>query len=115
MNLQESIRRILREEQNKKVDLTPLFKKLLNREIVEKNSDILCGIEVVHPDNRESLIGNKFDRYKITFIFIGDPRYQTLVISDKYETIMNEAWDIIYSYTSQPIDMYSKTIKSCNE
>jgi len=36
-------------------------------------------------------------------------------IRDRYESIMNEAWDIIYSYTSQAVDMYSKTVKSCNE
>jgi hypothetical protein len=112
--MEKLIRRILREE-IKKTDLSPLFEKILNKEIVKHNSDIMCGVEVTHPDNRESLTGDKFNSYKITFIFIGNPNHQKMNIRDRYESIMNEAWDIIYSYTSQAVDMYSKTVKSCNE
>lgn len=114
MGIEQTIKRILREE-IKKTDLSPLFEKILNKEIVKHNSDIMCGVEVTHPDDRESLTGDKFNNYKITFIFIGNPNHQKMNIRDRYESIMNEAWDIIYDYTSKPVDVYSRIVKSCDE
>jgi len=107
MRIEQTIKRILREEQNKMVDLSPLLKKILNREIVQENSDILCGVEVVHPDNREN--------YKVTFTFIVHRGKVSFYTKEKHESIMNEAWDIIYDYTGQPVDLYSKYVRTCNE
>jgi len=120
MNLQEQIRRILKEETE---DLSSFLETMLTETLVNDNKDILCGVKVVHPDNRESLpdaFGNniKFTSYKVTFIFIGGygtknwPKTQRVV--GKYETIMNKGWELIYDYTDLAVDVYSTEVKKCD-
>ena len=49
MNLQDTIKRILKEESNK--DITPVIQKLLDG-FVDDHKDIICGVKVKHPSNR---------------------------------------------------------------
>jgi hypothetical protein len=116
MNLQDTIRRILREEIEKK-DLSPILEKLLNRLLVKNNKDIICNVKVIHPSQRQSLNNDKFDSYKVTITFIGGEGTEywpeTMAIRDKYESIMNEAWDTIYDFTNQAVDIYSTKVKKC--
>ena len=105
MNLQENIRRILREETE---DLSSFIENMLTKTLVNDNKDILCGVKVVHPDNRESLSDHKFTSYRVTFIFIGG--YGT----SKYETIMDKGWELIYDYTDLAVDVYSTKVKKCD-
>ena len=115
MNLKESIRRILKEETE---DLSSFIENMLTKTLVNNNKDILCGVKVVHPDNRESLSDHKFTSYKVTFIFIGGygtknwPKTQRVV--GKYESIMNKGWELIYDYTDLAVDVYSTEIKNCD-
>jgi len=115
MNLQENIRKILREETE---DLSSFIENMLTKILVNKNKDILCGVKVIHPTNRESLSDRKFTSYKVTFIFIGGygtknwPKTQRVV--GKYETIMNKGWDLIYDYTDLAVDVYSTEVKKCD-
>ena len=115
MNLKESIRRILKEETE---DLSSFIENMLTKTLVNDNKDILCGVKVVHPDNRESLSDRKFTSYKVTFIFIGGygtknwPKTQRVV--GKYETIMNKGWELIYDYTDLAVDVYSTEVKKCD-
>jgi hypothetical protein len=118
--MKKLIRHILTEETK---DLAPVLENMLNKLLVKNNKDILCGVKVVHPDNRESLpdaFGNniKFTSYKVTFIFIGGygtknwPKTQRVV--GKYETIMNKGWDLIYDYTDLAVAVYSTEVKKCD-
>jgi len=116
MNLQNTIRRILREEIEKK-DLSPIIEKLLNKLLIKNYKDIVCNVKVTHPSQRQSLNNDKFDSYKVTITFIGGKGTEywpeTMEIRDKYESIMNEAWDIIYDYTNQAVDIFSTKVKKC--
>ena len=116
MNLQNTIRRILREEIEKK-DLSPIIEKLLNKLLIKNYKDIVCNVKVTHPSQRQSLNNDKFDSYKVTITFIGGKNTEywpeTMEIRDKYESIMNEAFDIIYDYTNQAVDIFSTKVKKC--
>ena len=108
MNLQQTIRRILREEiGDKKHDKSRLIEKLLYTTFVIPNKDIVCGVEVKHPDDREVLEGQpKYISYSITITFIGEIGTNTL-------ELMDEVWGIVYDYTNTPCDIYSKYVKEC--
>ena len=97
-----------------------VIESLLNKIFVNKNSDIVCGVEVKHPDDREVLNGQqKFQSYSITITFIGGygtkfwPR--TMAVNDKYDDLMNEVWHLVYDYTNTPCDIYSKYVKVCDK
>jgi len=116
MNIKQTIKRILREEIEKK-DLSPILEKLLNSLLVKHNQDVICGVKVIHPSQRQSLNNDMFDRYSVTITFIGgiDTKFwpRTMAVRDKYESILNEAWDIIYNFTNQAVDIYSTEVKKC--
>jgi hypothetical protein len=109
MNLQETIRRILREEVKK--DLTRVIQTLLDG-FVNDHKDILCKVEVKHPDKRA-----KLPHYRATFYLIGgygsDNFPITQAIRIKYDELMNDAWDLIYNYIGVKLDMFTIKVKSC--
>ena len=57
MKLQEQISRMksMMSLNESKKDLSGLIETLLNQTILEPNKDVVCKIEVTHPDNREVL------------------------------------------------------------
>ena len=155
MNLQESIRRILREE-TLKLDMniicdecgwswklseggndpytchkcgnenskksnenkSIIIEKLLNKTFVREHSDIVCKVEVKHPDERKVLEGQpKYQHYSVTVTFIGGygTKYwpRTMAVNDKYDYLMEELWETVYNYTNTPCDIYSKYVKEC--
>ena len=69
MNIKQTIRRILREEIEKK-DLSPILEKLLNSLLVKHNQDIVCGVKVIHPSQRQSLNNDMFDRKFAVFFVV---------------------------------------------
>ena len=109
------IRHILTEETK---DLTPVLENMLNKLLVKNNKDILCGVKVIHPDKRDSLTGYKFESYKVILTFIGGygTKYwpKTQAVRDKYESLMDEAWNLIYDITELPVDVYSSEVKKCD-
>ena len=105
MKLEQTIRRILREETKK--DLSPILENLLNKLLVKHNKDILCGVEVVQSVDGES--------YEVTFTFIVHRGKVSFYAKEKHESIMNEAWDLVYDFTNQTIAMNSKYVRTCNE
>ena len=105
MKLQDTIRRILREQTKK--DLSPILENLLNKLLVKHNKDILCGVEVVQSVDGES--------YEVTFTFIVHRGKVSFYAKEKHESIMNEAWDLVYDFTNQTIVMKSKYVRTCNE
>jgi len=118
MNLRHDIKRILREETNK--DLTLVMEMLLE-EFVNDHKDILCKVEVKHPDKRTKLphSDNVYENYRATFYLIGgygsDNWPATQSVRRMFDDLMNEAWDLIYNYTGQKLDMFTKHVNSCDD
>lgn len=118
MKLIGTIKRILREESNK--DLTPVIQTLLDG-FVDDHKDVLCKVEVKHPYNRTKLphSDNIYENYRVTFYLIGGygssnwPATQAVMV--KFDNLMNEAWDLVYNYTGQKLDMFTKHVKSCDD
>jgi len=118
MNLRHDIKRILREESNK--DLTQVIETLLEG-FVNDHKDILCKVEVNHPDKRVVRPYQEYPHknYRATFYFIGGygssnwPATQAVMV--KFDKLMNEAWELIYNYTGQTLEMFTKHVKSCDD
>ena len=118
MDLRHDIKRILREETNK--DLTSVMEMLLEG-FVNDHKDILCKVEVKHPDKRTKLPHQEYTykNYRATFYLIGGygssnwPTTQSVL--RKYDDLMNEAWELIHNYTGQALEMFSKHVKSCGD
>jgi hypothetical protein len=115
MKLQETIRKILREEVNK--DLTRVIQTLLDG-FVNDHKDILCKVEVKHPDKRTKLphSDNNYENYRATFYFISDFENQggwNISSRRRYDNLMNEAWDLVNNLIGVPLDMFTREVKSC--
>jgi hypothetical protein len=117
MDLKHTIKRVLREEESKD-DMSPMITDLLNNIVVNDNEDV-CKVEVTAPWNRETISGGDYKSYKVNVYFIGGygsknwPR--TEAVKDKEENIMNEIWDTVYNFMGIGTDLYSSTVKNCNE
>jgi hypothetical protein len=92
------------EDNQPKKDLSPLIRKLL-QSIIDRNSDIICDIEVTAPWNRDG-----FSRYKIMIRFVGGPESnrwpKTMAIYDENDEIMNEIWSLVYDVIGEATDLY---------
>ena len=98
------------EDNQLKKDLSPLIRKLL-QSIIDRNSDIICDIEVTAPWNRETIEPNKsFEFYKILITFIGGSESgrwpKTMAIHHKNDEIMNEIWSLVYDVIGEATDLY---------
>jgi hypothetical protein len=116
MNLRENIKRVLKEESNK--DFTPVIKMLLE-EFVDDHKDILCKVEVKHPDKRTKLphSDNNYENYRVTFYLIGGYGSSNWPVTQGvrrvYDELMNDAWDLIYNYTGVKLDMFTREVENC--
>lgn len=100
-----------------KKDLSPLIRKLL-QSIIDRNSDIICDIEVTAPWNRETIEPNKsFEFYKILITFIGGSESgrwpKTMAIHDKNDEIMDEIWSLVHDVIGEATDIYSTEEPRC--
>jgi hypothetical protein len=114
MNLRHDIKRILREETNK--DLTLVIEMLLEG-FVNDHKDILCKVEVKHPDKRTKLphSDNVYENYRATFYLIAHKGGYSTTRAQLMDNVMNEVWDLVYNYTGQKLDMFTKHVKSCDD
>ena len=118
MKLIGTIKNILMEESKR--NLTSVIQTLLDG-FVNDHKYILCKVEVKHPDNRTKLphSDNNYENYRATFYLIGGygssnwPATQAVMV--KFDNLMNEAWDLVYNYTGQKLDMFTKHVKSCDD
>jgi hypothetical protein len=118
MKLIGTIKNILMEESKR--DLTSVIETLLDG-FVNDHKYILCKVEVKHPDNRTKLphSDNIYENYRATFYLIGGygssnwPATQGVMV--KFDNLMNEAWDLVYNYTGQKLEMFTKNVKSCDD
>lgn len=112
MNLRENIKRVLREESKR--DLTSVMETLLDG-FVDDHKDILCKVEVKHPDNRTKLphSDNIYENYRATFYLIAHKGGYSVTRAQLMDNVMNEVWDLVYNYTGQKLDMFTKYVNSC--
>jgi hypothetical protein len=116
MNLQESIRRILREEK----DQTKLIKGIID------SSDIFdykhfCGFDIITPEERTDqynfLNKNKIP-YLIKVYFVGGPNSEvwprTQAIRNKELDLMEELHEYIKSFVPFNIEMMGSHVNSCD-
>ena len=124
MSLQQTIRRILKEEseikQKEFFDQSSLIKRLLDKTFVQSNNNVVCKVEVKHPKDREVLQGQKkYISYSITVTVIGgyDTKYwpRTMKVNDMYDELLNEVWRLVYDFTNVACDVYLKLTKNCDD
>ena len=117
MNLQDTIRRILIEEVTK--DLSPTLEKLLHKMLVKNNQDIICGVKVKHPDNRTKLphSDNNYLHYRVDIKFIGGFGTEywpvTQAAQQRYDSLIDDAWNIVYDFTGKSVDIFTEKLKKC--
>lgn len=115
-NLLEQLDRIIgimNQEYDSKKDLTPIIRSLLDKMFVSPNKEVVCGIEVTHPEDREVLPGqNKYKTYKVKIYFVGGVKRSYPVRRD-YEELMDEAHDIILNMMGIFVDIFSTDVSSC--
>lgn len=114
MKLIGTIKSILVEESKR--DLTSVIKTLLDG-FVNDHKDILCKVEVKHPDNRTQLphSDNNYENYRVTFYLIAHKGGYSTTRALLMDNVMNEVWDLVYNYTGQRLDMFTKYVNSCND
>jgi len=118
MKLIGTIKSILVEESKK--DLTSVIQTLLDG-FVKDHKDVVCKVEVKHPDNRTKLPHQEYpyNNYRVDFYLIGgygsDNWPATQSVRRMFDDLMNEAWDLIYNYTGQKLDMFIKHVNSCDD
>ena len=118
MKLIGTIKNILIEESKK--DLTSVIQTLLDG-FVKDHEDVVCKVEVKHPDNRTKLPHQEYpyNNYRVDFYLIGgygsDNWPATQSVRRMFDDLMNEAWDLVYNYTGQKLDMFTKHVKSCDD
>lgn len=116
-NLSEQLDRIIgimnQEYDSNKKDLTPIIHSLLDKMFVSPNKEVVCGIEVTHPEDREVLPGqNKYKTYKVKIYFVRGVK-KNRVIGRDYEELMDEAHDLILNMMGIFIDIFSTDVSSC--
>jgi hypothetical protein len=118
MKLIGTIKNILIEESKR--DLTSVIQTLLDG-FVKDHKDVVCKVEVKHPDNRTKLPHQEYpyNNYRVDFYLIGgygsDNWPATQSVRRMFDDLMNEAWDLIYNYTGQKLEMFTKNVKSCDD
>ena len=118
MKLIGTIKSILVEESKK--DLTSVIQTLLDG-FVKDHEDVVCKVEVKHPDNRTKLPHQEYpyNNYRVDFYLIGgygsDNWPATQSVRRMFDNLMNEAWDLVYNYTGQKLEMFTKNVKSCDD
>jgi hypothetical protein len=116
MNLQESIRRILREEK----DQTKLIKGIID------SSDIFdykhfCGFDIITPEERSdqyNFLNKDIIPYLIKVYFVGGPNSEvwprTQAIRNKELDLMEELHEYIKSFVPFNIEMMGSHVNSCD-
>jgi hypothetical protein len=122
MRLQEQITKIqsimgLNESEKNLSDKIEIF---LNKTLVEKRKDILCGVKVTHPEDREVLPRQlKYQYYSITLYVIGGPNTKywprTQKVIRLYDELADEAWELVHYYMNISAQMYYVQVPSCDD
>jgi len=112
IGIKESITSVLSEESESiDKDMTSIIEMILNTSFVIPNKDFVCGVQVKHPDDRKVLQGQqKYKQYGIIITF--NIKSMMDYVSD---TLMDQAWNIVYDILEIPCDIFRKYVKDCSE
>jgi len=117
MNLKKIITKVLREQEVEN-DMSPIMSELLNS-MITRNYEDVCKIEVKAPWDRKTMSGGDYRNYAVKVYFISGPNTKnwprTQAVRDKEEEIMGEIWETVYNFMGIGTDLYSSTVKKCNE
>ena len=104
MNLQESIRRILREETS---DDILAIKNILEHTVMKDYEDLICDIDV-------DILEDYQYKYVLEFTFLRKHEVRTIADYDPYLEIMDEAGNLIYDYTNIDVFVQPAYVKQCD-
>jgi len=97
-----------------------MITKLLETNFLPSHDEIVCGVKVTAPHNRELEPNQEFgfSRYKIDVKVIGGhgTKYFPLTQADTkmYYDIVDEIWGLVYNFIGEPTDIYTKKVKNCD-
>ena len=116
--VRELIKRILREEtEKKKKDLSPTIKELLDV-VVKDYKGTVCSVDVIAPWKRLSVNPNH-EEYEIRINIIGGIGSknwpQTQFVHRQREKIIEEVWQTVYNYLGITSSIFTRNVKSCDE
>ena len=119
MNLKETIRKVLREEEKKK-DLSVPIKKLVDLFLEQsKDKDYICGYDLGLGKFAIKHSGERYQRFKITLYFDsgqGSKNWpMTQAVRWREEDIMRELQDLIIDTFGILVDMYSSSRPNCKK
>ena len=116
--VRELIKRILREEtEKKKKDLSPTIKELLDV-VVKDYKGTVCSIDVIAPWKRLSDNPNN-EEYEIRVNLVGGIGSknwpQTQFVHRQREKIVDDVWQTVYNYLGVTSSIFTRNVKSCDE
>ena len=103
MNLQENIKRILREETS---DDILAIKNILELTVMKDYEDLICDIFVTD-------IKHHTYKYMVEFIFLREKEPTRISDYDKYMQVKIEAEDLINYYTNIDVWVQDAYVKQC--
>lgn len=119
MNIQETIIRILSEEEKKK-DLSVPVKKLIEYFLMQsKDKEYVCDYKLELGKFATKHSGERYQRLKVTLYFDsghGSKNWpMTMAVRYREERIMNELQDLILKFVGIIVDMYSSSTPNCKK
>jgi hypothetical protein len=118
--VRELIKRILKEEtEKKKKDLSPIIKKLLEDSVVS-NHKMICSIDVVAPWKRGPIgTHSDFEDYQIRVNVIGGLGSKnwpmTQFVYGSRDKVVNDVWHTVNNFMGLSTDVFLRNVKSCDE
>lgn len=109
MSLRKTIKKILKEEENKEIEksMLKMVKHVLDKQ--DPNRKYVCGYEL----STSSFHGE--NKYAMFIYFNSGPNSplwpKTMAVRDGEERIMNEIQDYLLNFFDQYVVMYSKEVK----
>jgi len=112
MNLQENIKRILKEETTKK-----LIESVLNLLVLPQYEHVICGFELKNVDDKSLSDFINYPGVIVTFIGgKGTKLYpQTPGIQKMYDDVLDDIWDTVWDYTGISLELYVDYVKDCGK
>ena len=117
MNLQETIRRVLREEKEQK--MIPLIKTSIKS--IMKSYDRICGVDILTPSenaDRYYFLSQRMIPYRVLVYIVGgvDSEYwpRTQAVYEKEMDIIDEMHNTIREYLPINVEVKIEYVKSCD-
>lgn len=111
MNLQENIKRILREETS---DQTQMIKNILELTVMKDYEDLICDIIVAKTDDPRYKYMMNYYGYVLEFIFLRERDERRISDYDIHLQIMNDTSLLLFDYTNISVYVKGTYVKQCD-